>query len=464
MKVLINFEIHKFNLKNISTVPLYERVKNIILLDIQQNYATKLKLNTFVNGIGINTVSQIQEKNFLFIEKIDFLYSRTGRKITLELNLSPSEIDDINKMSPFSICSVEEEEKLGKHIELIEFYRGIYSQNCDIIRLIQNLIERAVSAPWQRLIIIKEYILLGTGEIIKRIQKGKEVDFPIEDMPFFDEGMYIGDIVLIVNEYLEAFYSYLRKAKDDPKFKEASSKSKEDDPKFKELKEKHNLLKEEIKNDYSKAFTAEMGTTISIAINSFIREGMYLGLALKNELNSYRTNANPSNTYRSQLSYISKFKRMVSSDFIKETILDISDENIKRKMGDLFSKYNECKFFFDSYKDSIISFTDIEDFAFYFQRLPVINLNLDEKVITLTTEELKGIFNNLPLGLINFNQPRYNLWFVPYIQFTGKPEIVLMLDRITGKPYKIMRTDDLEFYQECQNGIPHILESIIPVL
>ena len=55
MKVLINFEIHKFNLKNISTVPLYERVKNIILLDIQQNYATKLKLNTFVNGIGINT-------------------------------------------------------------------------------------------------------------------------------------------------------------------------------------------------------------------------------------------------------------------------------------------------------------------------------------------------------------------------------------------------------------------------
>ena len=176
----------------------------------------------------------------MFIEKIDFLYSRTGRKITLELNLSPSEIDDINKMSPFSICSVEEEEKLGKHIELIEFYRGIYSQNCDIIRLIQNLIERAVSAPWQRLIIIKEYILLGTGEIIKRIQKGKEVDFPIEDMPFFDEGMYIGDIVLIVNEYLEAFYSYLRKAKDDPKFKEASSKSKEDDPKFKELKEKHN--------------------------------------------------------------------------------------------------------------------------------------------------------------------------------------------------------------------------------
>ena len=283
-------------------------------------------------------------------------------------------------------------------------------------------------------------------------------------MPFFDEGMYIGDIVLIVNEYLEAFYSYLRKAKDDPKFKEASSKSKEDDPKFKELKEKYNKLKEEIKTDYSKAFAAEMGATISIAINSFIREGMYLGLALKNELNNYRTNANSSNTYRSQLSYISKFKRMVSSDFIKETILDISDENIKRKMGDLFSKYNECKFFFDSYKDSIISFTDIEDFAFYFQRLPVINLNLDEKVITLTTEELKGIFNNLPLGLINFNQPRYNLWFVPYIQFTGKPEIVLMLDRMTGKPYKIMRTDDLEFYQECQNGIPHILESIIPVL
>ena len=79
MKVLINFEIHKFNLKNISTVPLYERVKNIILLDNQQNSVTKLKLNTFVNRIGINDVSQIHEKNFLFIEKIDFLYSRINR-------------------------------------------------------------------------------------------------------------------------------------------------------------------------------------------------------------------------------------------------------------------------------------------------------------------------------------------------------------------------------------------------
>ena len=57
MKVLIDFEVHKFDLKNICTVPLYERVKNIILLDIQQNSVTKLKLNTFVNGIGIDTVS-----------------------------------------------------------------------------------------------------------------------------------------------------------------------------------------------------------------------------------------------------------------------------------------------------------------------------------------------------------------------------------------------------------------------
>ena len=367
------------------------------------------------------------------------------------------EIDEIDKISLFRICSVEAEKNLVNQTYLMEFYRGISSQNCDIIRLIQNLVEGAVSASWQRLTIFKEYILLGTGEIIKRILNGKRVDFFIEDMPLFDERMYVGNIVIIVNEYLETFYSCLKYFKNNPNFNE-------DDPKFKELKEKYNKLKEEIKTDYSKAFAAEMGATISIAINSFIREGMYLGLALKNELNNYRTNANPSNTYRSQLSYISKFKRMVSSDFIKETILDINDENIKRKMGDLFSKYNECKFFFDSYKDSIISFTDIEDFAFYFQRLPVINLNLDEKVITLTTEELKGIFNNLPLGLINFNQPRYNLWFVPYIQFTGKHEIVLMLDRMTGKPYKIMRTDDLEFYQECQNGIPHILESIIPVL
>ena len=450
MKVLINFEMHKFNLKNISTVPLYERVKNIILLDIQQNYATKLKLNTFVNGIGINTVSQIQEKNFLFVEKINFLYSRNGRKITLELNISPKEMDEINKMSPFVICSVEEEEKLGFHTELIEFYRGVYSQNCNITSLIQNLIEGKGSIPWQRLTIIKEYILLGTGEIIKRILKGEKVDFSIENIPIFDEGMYIGDVVKIVNEYLETFYSFLKDFKDDTKLEK--------------IKEKHNLLKEEIKNDYSKAFAAEMGTTMSVAINSFIREGIYLGLFLKNILNNYRDNTNSSNTYRSQLSYISKFKRMISSDFIKETISNISDENIKRQTGDLFSKYNECKFFFDSYKDSIISFTDVEDFAFYFQRLSVINLNLDEKVVTLTTEELKGIFNNLPLGLINFNQPRYNLWFVPYIQFTGKPEIVLMLDRMTGKPYKIMRTDDLEFYQECQNGIPHILESIIPVL
>lgn len=450
MKVLINFEMHKFNLKNISTVPLYERVKNIILLDTQQNYATKLKLNTFVNGIGINTVSQIQEKNFLFVEKINFLYSRNGRKITLELNISPKEMDEINKMSPFVICSVEEEEKLGFHTELIEFYRGVYSQNCNITSLIQNLIEGKGSIPWQRLTIIKEYILLGTGEIIKRILKGEKVDFSIENIPIFDEGMYIGDVVKIVNEYLETFYSFLKDFKDDTKLEK--------------IKEKHNLLKEEIKNDYSKAFAAEMGTTMSVAINSFIREGIYLGLFLKNILNNYRDNTNSSNTYRSQLSYISKFKRMISSDFIKETISNISDENIKRQTGDLFSKYNECKFFFDSYKDSIISFTDVEDFAFYFQRLSVINLNLDEKVVTLTTEELKGIFNNLPLGLINFNQPRYNLWFVPYIQFTGKPEIVLMLDRMTGKPYKIMRTDDLEFYQECQNGIPHILESIIPVL
>ena len=457
MKVLIDFEVHKFDLKNICTVPLYERVKNIILLDIQQNSVTKLKLNTFVNGIGIDTVSQIQEKNFLFIEKINFLYSRNGRKIILELNLSHLEIDEIDKISLFRICSVEAEKNLVNQTYLMEFYRGISSQNCDIIRLIQNLVEGAVSASWQRLTIFKEYILLGTGEIIKRILNGKRVDFFIEDMPLFDERMYVGNIVIIVNEYLETFYSCLKYFKNNPNFNE-------DDPKFKELKEKYNKLKEEIKTDYSKAFAAEMGATISIAINSFIREGMYLGLALKNELNNYRTNANPSNTYRSQLSYISKFKRMVSSDFIKETILDINDENIKRKMGDLFSKYNECKFFFDSYKDSIISFTDIEDFAFYFQRLSVINLNLDEKVITLTTEELKGIFNNLPLGLINFNQPRYNLWFVPYIQFTGKHEIVLMLDRMTGKPYKIMRTDDLEFYQECQNGIPHILESIIPVL
>lgn len=451
MKVLINFEMHKFNLKNISTVPLYEKVKNIILLDIQQNYATKLKLNTFVNGIGINTVSQIQEKNFLFVEKINFLYSRNGRKITLELNISPKEMDEINKMSPFVICSVEEEEKLGFHTELIEFYRGVYSQNCNITSLIQNLIEGKGPIPWQRLTIIKEYILLGTGEIIKRILKGEKVDFSIENMPVFDEGMYIGDVVKIVNEYLETFYSFLKDFKDDTKLEK--------------IKEKHNLLKEEIKNDYSKAFAAEMGTTMSVAINSFIREGIYLGLFLKNILNNYRDNTNSSNTYRSQLSYISKFKRMISSDFIKETISNISDENIKRQTGDLFSKYNECKFFFDSYKDSIISFTDVEDFAFYFQRLSVINLNLDEKVVTLTTEELKGIFTNSAVEqLMNPNQPSYNLWFVPYIQFTGKPETVLMVNRMTGKPYKIMRTNDIKFYEECQNGIPHILESIIPVL
>ena len=230
------------------------------------------------------------------------------------------------------------------------------------------------------------------------------------------------------------------------------------------LKEKYNRLKEEIKSEYARAFSSEMRDTEFLAMSSFVREGVHLGIILKNMLNDYRGNTNLSNTYRSQLSYISKFKRMISSDFIKETISNIKDENIKIKMGDLFSKYNECKFFFDSYKADYVSFTDIEDFSFYFQRLSVINLNLSEKVFTLTTEELKKIFNNFNTDWYkNFNKPRYNIWCIPYI-ITGKPEIVVMINKNSKELYKIMRTDDPMFNEECQYGLPYILESIIPIL
>ena len=243
----------------------------------------------------------------------------------------------------------------------------------------------------------------------------------------------MGNEVNIVNDYLKSFYNFLKNPKDD------------------EVIEKYNTLKEEIKSDYSKTFASEV--TVPTVINSFIREGIYLGIFLKNTINNYRSSYDFSNTYRSQLSYISKFKRMVSSDFIKGTISNINDERIKTQLGDLFSKYNECKFFFNSYKDNIISFTDIEEFAFYFQRLAVVQLNLSEAVITLTTDQLKNIFNNFYMGMdTNYIQPKYNLWCIPYTP-TGKPEIVVMLDKMTGEAYKIMRTDDMTFVQEYQEVI-----------
>lgn len=445
MKIIINFEQYKNNLKNVCSIPLYEKAKNIIFID--KNSITKLRLNIF-DSYFYNQ-SNIKEKNILFIEKLNFLYSRYGRKIILELNVTPDEIETINWESFSELCFVEDDEKIPNQRELINFYKGIYKSDCNIIELIKNLIEKDNSTSWRRLAIIKEYILLGTGEIIKRIQKNENqrINFNSEEPVLFDENIYIENTVKEVNDYLKAFYSFLKNTKEEEL-----------------LKEKYNRLKEEIKSEYARAFSSEMRDTEFLAMSSFVREGVHLGIILKNMLNDYRGNTNLSNTYRSQLSYISKFKRMISSDFIKETISNIKDENIKIKMGDLFSKYNECKFFFDSYKADYVSFTDIEDFSFYFQRLSVINLNLSEKVFTLTTEELKKIFNNFNTDWYkNFNKPRYNIWCIPYI-ITGKPEIVVMINKNSKELYKIMRTDDPMFNEECQYGLPYILESIIPIL
>lgn len=432
MKVLIDFEVHKFNLKNICTVPLYEKVKNIILIDSiyekdvfwGKTSIVKLRLNTFDSSF--NNFNGIQNKNITFLEKISFLYSGYGRKIILELNVSPEEIDEIDKVFFTGVCSVENNIQLESKVNLIKFYKGVYSQNCDVVKLLKELIENSSFLQWQDLNIIKEYILLGTGEIIKKIMKNEKVYFNKEKITFFANEIYIENTVNKVNEYLKAFYSFLEHP--------------EDDNRIKELEEKYEILKQEIKDDYSKVFVSEANNPSTInVINSFIREGVYLGIKLKNMLNNHRVNAELSSTYRSQLSYISKFKRMVSSDFIKSTISQISDENVKRQMGDLFSKYNEAKFFFDSYKDEIISFTDIEDFTFYFQRLSVINLNLSEIIITLTTEEFKKIFNNFePVWFQKLNQPRYNLWCIPYsnqYNYQTKPEIVLMIDKMCGIPF-----------------------------
>lgn len=438
VKVLINFEFYKDSLSSLSTIPLYEKVKNVIL--IEKNSFVKLKLDVYDSSVY--SQNNIQSKNFLFIQKLNFLYSRYERKIILELNVSTDEVDEINKLNPFGVCFTEDDDKLG--MILTEFYKGIYKINCEITLLIKNLIEKSINLHWQKLTVVKEYILLGTGEIINRIDKGERVNFSSENMILFDNAMYMGNEVNIVNDYLKSFYNFLKNPKDD------------------EVIEKYNTLKEEIKSDYSKTFASEV--TVPTVINSFIREGIYLGIFLKNTINNYRSSYDFSNTYRSQLSYISKFKRMVSSDFIKGTISNINDERIKTQLGDLFSKYNECKFFFDSYKDNIISFTDIEEFAFYFQRLAVVQLNLSEAVITLTTDQLKNIFNNFYMGMdTNYIQPKYNLWCIPYTP-TGKPEIVVMLDKMTGEAYKIMRTDDMTFVQEYQRGYPYILESIVPIL
>lgn len=447
MKIIINLEQYKNNLQSVCSIPLYEKAKNIIFID--KNSITKLRLNIF-DSYFYNQ-SNIKEKNILFIEKLNFLYSRYGRKIILELNVTPDEIETINWESLGEVCFVEDDGKiLNQNLrELMDFYKGIYKSDCNIVELLKNLIGRNNSTDWKLLAIIKEYILLGTGEIIKRIQKNENqrINFNSEEPVLFDENIYIENTVKEVNDYLKAFYSFLKNTKEEEL-----------------LKEKYNRLKEEIKSEYARAFSSEMRDTAFLAMSSFVREGVHLGIILKNMLNDYRGNTNLSNTYRSQLSYISKFKRMISSDFIKETISNIKDENIKIKMGDLFSKYNECKFFFDSYKTDYISFTDIEDFSFYFQRLSVINLNLSEKVFTLTTEELKKVFNNFNTDwYTNFNQPRYNIWCIPYIA-TGKPEIVVMIDKNRNELYKIMRNDDPMFNIECQSGLPYILESIIPIL
>ena len=447
MKIIINLEQYKNNLQSVCSIPLYEKAKNIIFID--KNSITKLRLNIF-DSYFYNQ-SNIKEKNILFIEKLNFLYSRYGRKIILELNVTPDEIETINWESLGEVCFVEDDGKiLNQNLrELMDFYKGIYKSDCNIVELLKNLIGSNNSTDWKLLAIIKEYILLGTGEIIKRIQKNENqrINFNSEEPVLFDENIYIENTVKEVNDYLKAFYSFLKNTKEEEL-----------------LKEKYNRLKEEIKSEYARAFSSEMRDTAFLAMSSFVREGVHLGIILKNMLNDYRGNTNLSNTYRSQLSYISKFKRMISSDFIKETISNIKDENIKIKMGDLFSKYNECKFFFDSYKTDYISFTDIEDFSFYFQRLSVINLNLSEKVFTLTTEELKKVFNNFNTDwYTNFNQPRYNIWCIPYIA-TGKPEIVVMIDKNRNELYKIMRNDDPMFNIECQSGLPYILESIIPIL
>lgn len=457
MKVLVDFIEQKYFLLNISSIPLYEKTKNIILADKDmggRNFITKLKLNTFeypFNNLDIKT------KNIFFINKINSLYSMHGRKIFLEMNISPSEMAEINAINPFRvICSVEIDNELGRL--LTNFYSEIAKKECDIVNLIKNLIERSIFLQWHKLTVVKEYLLLGTGEVIKRIANGENVKFNIQEKIFFPEEKYTDGMMNSVNEYLEEFYSFLEEFnRNREKYEELGNSEK-----YNKLKEKYDKLKEEIKNDYSKSFSSGFINTDLTAINSFIREGIYLGIALKSTLNEY--NRTPfSNTYRSQLSYISKFKRMISSDFIKDAISNINDENTKRRMGDLFSKYNECKFFFDSYKDDIISFTDVEDFAFYFQRLSSVNLNLSERVITVNTEQFKKIFNITDNSwFIVSNQPEYNLWCIPYQQ-TDKTEIVLMLNKATGEPYRIMRTDAMDFMMECQNGNPYILESIIPV-
>lgn len=455
MKVLVDFIERKYFLLNISSIPLYEKTKNIILVDKDigvRNFITKLKLNTFeypFNNLDIKT------KNIFFINKINSLYSMHRRKIFLEMNISPDEFFQIEEGKPLPVCYVEMDNEL--EVPLSNFYIGISKKEHEIISLIKNLIEYTFSLNWHKLTVVKEYILLGTGEIIKRIANGENVNFNISHKTLFPEE--IDGMMNSVNEYLKEFYSFLEEFdKNREKYEELGGSRT-----YNELKEKYNKLKEEIKNDYFKSFSSGFNHIELTTMNTFIREGIYLGIVLKNMLNEYNRTSF-SNTYRSQLSYISKFKRMISSDFIKDAISNINDENTKRRMGDLFSKYNECKFFFDSYKDDIISFTDVEDFAFYFQRLSSVNLNLSERVITVNTEQFKKIFNITDNSwFIVSNQPEYNLWCIPYTQTTNKTEIVLMLDKATGKPYRIMRTDDMDFMMEWQKGNPYILESIIPV-
>ena len=279
MKIIINLEQYKNNLQSVCSIPLYEKAKNIIFID--KNSITKLRLNIF-DSYFYNQ-SNIKEKNILFIEKLNFLYSRYGRKIILELNVTPDEIETINWESLGEVCFVEDDGKiLNQNLrELMDFYKGIYKSDCNIVELLKNLIGRNNSTDWKLLAIIKEYILLGTGEIIKRIQKNENqrINFNSEEPVLFDENIYIENTVKEVNDYLKAFYSFLKNTKEEEL-----------------LKEKYNRLKEEIKSEYARAFSSEMRDTAFLAMSSFVREGVHLGIILKNMLNDYRGNTNLSNT------------------------------------------------------------------------------------------------------------------------------------------------------------------------
>ena len=49
VKVLINFEFYKDSLSSLSTIPLYEKVKNVIL--IEKNSFVKLKLDVYDSSV-----------------------------------------------------------------------------------------------------------------------------------------------------------------------------------------------------------------------------------------------------------------------------------------------------------------------------------------------------------------------------------------------------------------------------